>query len=71
MTRGIFICDGCERLINQAHIIPLTFTAVGVSQRAFTFAFCDKCNRIEVHRTVLSRAAKEFAEWAGKNKKTP
>lgn len=62
MTRGTWICDGCDVIVNLAHVIPFK---VPDSPRGFTFAFCKKCDRIDIHKRVFTEAAKE---WSKKNK---
>ena len=67
MTHGTWICDACERPVNLAHIIPLSLQAGSISSKCYKFAFCAGCNRPDIHRTVLTKAAKEFAAWIQKN----
>jgi hypothetical protein len=65
-TPGTFICDGCERPISDAHLIPLSFH--GSEAKTYTFAFCTECNNIPTHQRVLSAATKRYQEWKTQNR---
>jgi hypothetical protein len=62
MNYGTYICDGCDIIVNRAHIIPFKIPS---APREFIFAFCAKCDRMDVHQRVLTEAAKA---WTSKHK---
>lgn len=63
MQYGISICDGCDRIVDKANVIPLKLRDGSLSSRDFTFAFCTKCDKTEVHQRVFKKAAQEYTEW--------
>jgi len=63
MQYGIYICDGCDCISSNANVIPLKLMDGSFTSRDFTFAFCAKCDKTEVHQRVFNKAAQEYTEW--------
>jgi hypothetical protein len=68
VTRGTFICDGCDRPTNSAHTIPVYIGTVCEQKvdKTFTFALCEKCDTMESVARLTDTAFKAAREWASK-----
>lgn len=65
-TAGIFVCDGCEKPIDGANIIPMEFQG----GKSFSFAFCMGCDNTITQQRVLTAASKKYQAWKDQNPKT-
>jgi len=65
VTRGTFICDNCERITDEVHLLTTRITLKGVRDldKEFTFGVCRSCDKPSVHQCVLDRAEEKAKEW--------